>query len=63
MKNLQPYLAISVVTLALGSPAHAQAEAQKQAEDQAADDAIIVTAQRRAERPQDVPISITSISA
>lgn len=47
-----------VVTLAATSPVFAQAD-----EATADDSAIIVTAQRRAERTQDVPISITSISA
>jgi len=56
-------LAVSAIALsfagAFASPAFAQAETAGAT----GDDAIIVTAQRRAERTQDVPISITSISA
>ncbi|MCE7796422.1 hypothetical protein LWE61_07580 [Sphingobium sufflavum] len=47
--------------LALAVSAQAQAQAPEQPTAGASD--IIVTAQRRAERTQDVPISITAISS
>jgi hypothetical protein len=56
--KFSPRLAISAVALAYAGPVLAQAGTSTQA----ADGAIIATAQRRAERTQDVPISITAIS-
>lgn len=50
----------AAMAAAFATPAWAQADTTKEQNDV---DVIIVTAQRRAERTQDVPISITSISS
>jgi iron complex outermembrane receptor protein len=63
--NRKYYLAVTTV-LASGamftSPAMAQAEAQPSEAANAVDD-IVVTARRRPERLQDVPVSVTAVSA
>lgn len=50
-----------VLTSALSSPACAQASGNPQASDKRDMDAIVVTARRRAEAAQDVPISIIAV--
>lgn len=58
MKKNAWVFAASVAASAIASPASAQSDTEA-----SLDDAIIVTAQRRAERTQDVPISITAITS
>jgi len=58
--RIQFALATSVLALAAAAPAFAQSDTGGA---EVEDSAIIVTAQRRAERTQDVPISITSLGS
>ncbi len=60
MKRLQGYLSASVIALALASPAFAQAAAE---EETGGIQDIVVTAQKRAENVQDVPIAISAFTS
>ena len=54
---------LATTALAMPTLAHAQDSQDPQASDEVASDEILVTAQRREERLQDVPISITAIGS
>ncbi|MCZ8171430.1 MAG: hypothetical protein O9272_06795, partial [Brevundimonas sp.] len=62
-KTLNKALGASVLAIAWAvsaAPALAQSESENQAEDR---DTIVVTAQKKAENVQDVPIAITALNA
>ena len=52
--------ALVIASVALAAPAFAQAENNDSANDR---DTIVVTAQKKAENVQDVPIAITALNA
>lgn len=62
---MKAYLACAsaaAIAMAIGAPAHAQ-DVQETAEESAGIGVIVVTAQRRSENVQDVPIAITAIGS
>lgn len=56
-------VSIAALAVAMAAPAYAQDQAQAQAEDTGGIQQIIVTAQKRVENVQDVPIAISAFSA
>lgn len=62
MKYLSKTLAAALCTTALATPSFAQEAQDQVAEDNANDNIIIVTATRRAEDVQDIPIAVTAVT-